>query len=208
MCDLVEGCVLVFNHSVSCVQFFATPQTLARQAPLSMEFSRQKYWSGLPFPTPYRWVGEEKILGWFRFRRKHPKWRKRCFEKKKKKKILGYRNGRVTVPLTPWSSAPCPNMTIVCTLMPSSGMKKDILSLNLMTEEAQTPGRQRKGPSSIPHFGSEICLTRFFFFFPLLPVNFFLLNNPKTFRNMCEGEHYPIWRTICTQVWGCGERKP
>ena len=29
-----------------------TPQTVARQAPLSMEFSRQKYWSGLPFPFP------------------------------------------------------------------------------------------------------------------------------------------------------------
>ena len=26
--------------------------TLAHQAPLSMEFSRQEYWSGLPFPTP------------------------------------------------------------------------------------------------------------------------------------------------------------
>ena len=49
MCDLTEGCVLVFNHSVNCVRFFATPQTLARQAPLSVEFSRQKYWSGLPF---------------------------------------------------------------------------------------------------------------------------------------------------------------
>ena len=29
----------------------ATQQTVPRQAPLSMEFSRQKYWSGLPFPT-------------------------------------------------------------------------------------------------------------------------------------------------------------
>ena len=31
---------------------FATLWTLARQAPLSMGFSRQEYWSGLPFPTP------------------------------------------------------------------------------------------------------------------------------------------------------------
>ena len=30
---------------------FATPWTVAHQAPLSMEFSRQEYWSGLPFPT-------------------------------------------------------------------------------------------------------------------------------------------------------------
>ena len=31
---------------------FATPWTTARQAPLSMGFSRQEYWSGLPFPSP------------------------------------------------------------------------------------------------------------------------------------------------------------
>ena len=30
----------------------ATPGTIASQAPLSMEFSRQEYWSGLPFPSP------------------------------------------------------------------------------------------------------------------------------------------------------------
>ena len=29
-----------------------TPWTVARQASLSMGFSRQKYWSGLPFPSP------------------------------------------------------------------------------------------------------------------------------------------------------------
>ena len=32
------------------IQLFATPWTLARQPPLSMEFSRQEYWSGLPCP--------------------------------------------------------------------------------------------------------------------------------------------------------------
>ena len=31
---------------------FETPWTVARQAPLSWQFSRQEYWSGLPFPTP------------------------------------------------------------------------------------------------------------------------------------------------------------
>ena len=30
----------------------ATPWTIALQAPLSMEFPRQEYWSGLPFPPP------------------------------------------------------------------------------------------------------------------------------------------------------------
>ena len=35
-----------------CVPLFAIPWTLARQAPLSMELSRQGYWSGLPCPSP------------------------------------------------------------------------------------------------------------------------------------------------------------
>ena len=39
-------------QSLSYVQLFATPWTVARQAPLSMEFSRQEYWLGLPFPSP------------------------------------------------------------------------------------------------------------------------------------------------------------
>ena len=34
-----------------CVQLFETPMTVAQKAPLSMEFSRQEYWSRLPFPT-------------------------------------------------------------------------------------------------------------------------------------------------------------
>ena len=38
--------------SLSHVPLFATPWTIAYQAPLSMEFSRQAYWSGLPFPSP------------------------------------------------------------------------------------------------------------------------------------------------------------
>ena len=38
--------------SLSCVQLFATAWTVAHQAPLSMGFSRQEYWSGLPCPCP------------------------------------------------------------------------------------------------------------------------------------------------------------
>ena len=34
------------------VRLFVTPGTVAHQAPLSMEFSRLEYWSGLPFPSP------------------------------------------------------------------------------------------------------------------------------------------------------------
>ena len=38
--------------SLSHVQLFATPWTIAYQAPPSMGFFRQEYWSGLPFPSP------------------------------------------------------------------------------------------------------------------------------------------------------------
>ena len=38
--------------SLSRVQLFATPWTVAYQASPSMGFSRQEYWSGLPFPSP------------------------------------------------------------------------------------------------------------------------------------------------------------
>ena len=37
---------------LSRVQLFATPWTVAYQAPPSIAFSRQEYWSGLPFPSP------------------------------------------------------------------------------------------------------------------------------------------------------------
>ena len=43
-------CVCVLSHSI--VFDSVTPWIVARQAPLSMGFSRQEYWSGLPFPTP------------------------------------------------------------------------------------------------------------------------------------------------------------
>ena len=44
-------CVCVLSH-FGHVQLFATLWTVAHQDPLSMEFSRQEYWSGLPFPFP------------------------------------------------------------------------------------------------------------------------------------------------------------
>ena len=44
MCVFVCVCVLSRD------KLFATPETVAHQAPLSMEFSRQEYWNGLPFP--------------------------------------------------------------------------------------------------------------------------------------------------------------
>ena len=37
---------------LSCVRLFVTLWTVVRESPLSMELSRQEYWSGLPFPSP------------------------------------------------------------------------------------------------------------------------------------------------------------
>ena len=48
MCNLYpSGSALTLSR----IWLFATPWTVARQAPLSMWFSRQEYWSGLPFPS-------------------------------------------------------------------------------------------------------------------------------------------------------------
>ena len=51
-----SGCTIMLQYkSVSCfshVQLFATPWTVTCQAPLSMEFSWQKYWSGYPYLSP------------------------------------------------------------------------------------------------------------------------------------------------------------
>ena len=43
---IIGMCVCVLSHG----QLFATPWTVAHQVPLSMGFSRQEYWSGLPPP--------------------------------------------------------------------------------------------------------------------------------------------------------------
>ena len=46
------GWVKVKVKPLSHVRLFVTPWTIAYQAPWSMGFSRQEYWSGLPFPSP------------------------------------------------------------------------------------------------------------------------------------------------------------
>ena len=45
-------CVHACLVTQSCLNSFATAWTVAHQPPLSMGFSKQKYWSGLPLPTP------------------------------------------------------------------------------------------------------------------------------------------------------------
>ena len=45
------NCFVCYSLSQSCSNF-CNPKTVVHQAPLSMGFSRQEYWSGLPFPSP------------------------------------------------------------------------------------------------------------------------------------------------------------
>ena len=44
--------LLMLPSRISCVRLCTTPQMEAHQAPLSLGFSKQEYWSGLPFPSP------------------------------------------------------------------------------------------------------------------------------------------------------------
>ena len=50
-CHFLLQCVKVKVKSLSRVRLFAAPSTAAHQAPPSMGFSRQGYWSGLPLPS-------------------------------------------------------------------------------------------------------------------------------------------------------------
>ena len=50
-CILTILCLCVLSH-FGCIQLFATLYTAARQAPLSMGFSRPVYWNGLSWPPP------------------------------------------------------------------------------------------------------------------------------------------------------------
>ena len=55
-CYFLLQCMKVKSESevAQCVQLLATPGTAAYQAPLSMGFFRQEYWSGVPLPSPSR----------------------------------------------------------------------------------------------------------------------------------------------------------
>ena len=49
---LLHNILCACTQSLNCVQFFVNSWTVAHQALLFMEFSRQEYWSGFPFLTP------------------------------------------------------------------------------------------------------------------------------------------------------------
>ena len=50
--DMTSSIHTLLLSRFNCVRLCATPQTAAHQAPLSLGFSRQEHWSGLPFPSP------------------------------------------------------------------------------------------------------------------------------------------------------------
>ena len=53
--------------SLSRVQLLGTPWTAAHQAPPSMGFSRQEYWSGVPLPSPVYFVTcDEKVINYLK----------------------------------------------------------------------------------------------------------------------------------------------
>ena len=61
-CHFLLQCMKVKVKSLSRVRLFATPWTVAYQAPLSMGFPRQEYWSGVPLPSPLiTLIGANKV---------------------------------------------------------------------------------------------------------------------------------------------------
>ena len=50
--ETITTLLIDYVKSLSHVQLFVTPWTVAYQAPPSMGLSKQEYWSGLPFPSP------------------------------------------------------------------------------------------------------------------------------------------------------------
>ena len=52
-CSISSGVLLLLLSRISRVRLYVTLETAAHQAPLSLGFSRQEYWSGLPFPSPF-----------------------------------------------------------------------------------------------------------------------------------------------------------
>ena len=59
---------IIIVKSLSRVRLFATPWTVAHQAPRSMGLSRHEYWSGLPFPFPIFTLNFNYFLLWLSFK--------------------------------------------------------------------------------------------------------------------------------------------
>ena len=60
-CHFFLQCMKVKVKTLSHIRLLVTPWTAAYQAPPSMRFSRQKYWSGVPLPSPVRSMNQGKL---------------------------------------------------------------------------------------------------------------------------------------------------
>ena len=58
----ISTCLLLWLGHLAMSNSFATPWTVARQPPLTVAFSRQEYWSGLPCPPPGKPQGSNLCL--------------------------------------------------------------------------------------------------------------------------------------------------
>ena len=94
-CDAgIAYCPIIICHYL--VWLFATPWTVAHQAPQSMEFSRQEHWSDLPFPSPWIFPTQVWKLGLPHCRQILQAWKWKV-----KVKLLS----RVWLLATPWTAA-------------------------------------------------------------------------------------------------------
>ena len=86
-------CVCVRARAQLCLTL-CDPWTVAREAPLAMEFSRQEYWSGLPSPSPGIFPTQESNSGlppcrqtlYYLSHQGIPKWERGSYQKEKKRK--------------------------------------------------------------------------------------------------------------------------
>ena len=70
-CHFLLQCMKVKSESevTSHIRLFSTPWTAAYHAPLSMGFSRQEYWSGVPLPSPPRFGVGPKSKDWYFYKK-------------------------------------------------------------------------------------------------------------------------------------------
>ena len=83
--------------SLSRVRLFTTPWTAAHQAPLSMGFSRQGYWSGVPLPSLYKPLGIAKKKSYMSPKNIRYKFKRRC--------MCAQLLSRARLLATPWTAA-------------------------------------------------------------------------------------------------------
>ena len=112
--------------SVSRVWLFATPWTVAYQAPPSMGFSRQEYWSGLPFPSPGIFPTQGSNLGLPHSGRRFTVWATR-------ETLSGYHSSNLNLKCCSWTSNKAMAHTILSSTDIGWTIPRQDATLNYMT---------------------------------------------------------------------------